>query len=167
MRQFVYRRIDTRSASSQLLHTKTTYEIKERMMNGFRDYFERGMALIRSEALINEMATVVREGSQAPGAPQNQNDDRVVAAALAIMCWNDQMRLKLLHEGVTWAEDKPELPIGHVNVAQHIVSNYFREIGISPDLDGIPKPRVRVTKGRPRWTRGQMGGNLVVQKQGV
>lgn len=167
MRQFVYRRIDTRSASSQLLHTKTTYEIKERMMNGFRDYFERDMAILRSEDLINEMATVVREGSSAPGAPASKNDDRVVSAALAIMCWNDQMRLKLLHEGIVWQENVPEKPIGHVNVAQHIVANYFRQIGISPDLDGLPRPRVRVSSGRPKWTRGVSGGNLVMSKQGV
>jgi hypothetical protein len=90
MRQYIYRRIDTRSAGSSLLHTKTTEDVKERMMNGLRDYFERDMAIIRSREMVEEMKRVVRDGGSAPGAPAGKNDDRVVSGALALMCWNDQ-----------------------------------------------------------------------------
>ena len=167
MRQFVYRRIDVRSAGSTLLHTKTTYEIKERMMNGMRDYVERGMAVVRSVPLVSEMETIVREGSSAPGAPQSKNDDRVIAAALAIMCWNDQMRMKLLNEGVIWEVDKPEPVIGRVDVAAHLVQNYFRSIGVLNDMEGIPEPRKKASARRPRWTESRAGGNVVYQKERV
>ena len=136
-------------------------------MNGMRDYVERGMAVVRSVPLVSEMETVVREGSSAPGAPQSQNDDRVIAAALAIMCWNDQMRMKLLNEGVIWEVDKPEPVIGRVDVAAHLVQNYFRSIGVLNDMEGIPEPRKKASARRPRWTESRAGGNVVYQKERV
>jgi len=165
MRQYIYKRIDTRNAGSSLLHTKTTEEVKERFMNGFRDYFERGMCVIHSRDLVEEMKKVVREGSGAPGAPAGRNDDRAVAAGLAIMCWNDQMRVKLLGEGIIW-RDMVETPkTDPRNVAEALVQNYFRKIGIVPELDGVPPPKKTVAVGRPKWSVARSGSNVSVRRE--
>lgn len=165
MRQYIYRRIDTRSAASSLLHTKTTEEVKERMMNGFRDYFERDMAILRSRKLVEEMKNVVREGGSAPGAPSGRNDDRVISAALALMCWNDQMRVKLLGEGVIWRDIVVKQQTDPTNQAERMVQNYFRSIGIIPELDGVPPPKKTVAVGRPRWSVARSGGTVSVRKE--
>lgn len=151
MRQYLYRRLDSFSKASNI-HTKTNYDIKERMMNGLRDNFERGILIIRSVAMVEEMKTVVRDGGQAPAAPGGQNDDRVVGAALAVMCWNDQLRTQLLAERVIWAEDEKtgEAIPEPRNRVESIVQNYMASIGIGP-ATGVPPPPKRVFRGKKTW----------------
>ena len=134
-------------------------------MNGFRDYFERDMAVIRSRDLVEEMKRVVRDGGAAPGAPAGRNDDRVVSAALALMTWNDQLRVRLLGEGVIWRDIEPKLITDPTSAAERLVQNYFREIGIVPELDGVPPPKKMVAAGRPRWSAARAGGTMNFHKE--
>ena len=151
MRQYLYRRLDSFSKPSNI-HTKTNYDIKERMMNALRDNFERGILVIRSAAMVEEMKTVVRNGGQAPAAPGGQNDDRVVGAALAVMCWNDQMRTQLLAQRVIWAEDEKtgEAIPEPRNRVESIVQDYMAKIGLGP-ASGVPLPPKRVFRGKKTW----------------
>jgi len=151
MRQYLFKRIDLFGKPSAL-HTKTNYDIKERMMNGVRDNFERGILVVHSAAMVEEMKTIVREGGDAPRAYGNNKDDRVVGAALAVMCWDDQVRGQLLSDRIIWAEDEKTgqaIPEPR-NAVENIVQNYFASIGIGPASD-VPRPPKRVFRGKKTW----------------
>lgn len=151
MRQYLYRRVDSYQAPN-MLHTKTDYNVKERIMNGFRDNFERGILVLRSQDLVDEMKSVAREGGHAPAAPAHKNDDRVVAGALAIMCWDDQLRSEMLAKRIIWTEDEKtgEAVEQPRNAVERLAQNYFAQIGIGPAGD-VPKPKRRVIRGKPTW----------------
>jgi hypothetical protein len=127
---YLYRRLDQISGTPGAVHTLMGQNFKERMMNTFRDYFERGMIEVRSRGLLDEMKSIVREGGSAPAAPDRSKDDRVMAAALAAITWNDHERTTLLarnqsYELVTGSEQKG--PMGQVD---RMVANYLSKIGI-------------------------------------
>jgi len=148
IKQYLFRRPDSTSGSTSFLHTKTNEDVKERMMNNMRDYIERGVMLCASEKLVTEMGSVRREGGSAPGAPSGKGDDRVVAAALAVMCWNDQLRTQLLSQGIIHIDvEKEEKQDNPVN---RIVSKYLTEIGLRPD--GLPPPKKTALTGQRRWS---------------
>lgn len=149
IKQYLFRRLDSVGGSSPFIHTKMTEDLKDRMMNGLRDYLERGALIPASEQLVAEMAVVRREGGNAPEAPQGQNDDRVTAAALACMCWNDQLRSQLLASGVVWREEAAKKGTESTPVGR-LVSKYLTSIGIVPP-DSPPPPKKSVAIGQRRW----------------
>jgi hypothetical protein len=151
IRQYLYKRVDSSGAPSNFRHTKTTYDIKEQMMNGLKDFMEREVVQVSSEALLSEMQSVRREPGEAPEAPSNRRDDRVTAAALATLAWNDQLRGQLLAQGVFYEPPKlvqiPSDPIaGHVNLN---VAKFLARIGILPE-GSPPPPKRTVVMGQKR-----------------
>lgn len=155
MRQYIFRKPDTFNGMLQAWHTKTTEEIKERIMNSLRDYLEREILVVRSAALVSEMQVVVRENGSAPGAGSRDKDDRVVGAALAVMAWHDQMRAQLLAKGVIWDEAKEAKAASgeaaaEQSVGERMVQNYFLRLGILPKDAPPPKPKISAP-GRPEW----------------
>lgn len=127
---YLYRRLDSIGGTPGAIHTLMGHDFKERMFNTYRDYFERGMIDVRSRGLLDEMKSVVREGGSAPAAPDRSKDDRVIAACLACLTWNDQERTRLMtqnasYELVTSSEGKG--PGGQVD---RMVANYLAKIGI-------------------------------------
>jgi hypothetical protein len=151
IKNYLYRKLDTFNKPSAI-HTKTNHEIKERMMNAYRDYFERGILIVRSQELVEEMKTIIRDGGSAPAARSGKKDDRVVGSALAVMCWNDQLRQQLLNAGVIWAEDPQtgkaiEEPRSQL---ERMVQGYFTSIGLGP-VAGVPPPKKVAYRGKPTW----------------
>jgi hypothetical protein len=151
MRHYLYKKIDTFNKPSAI-HTKTNYEIKERMMNSVRDYHERDILVIRSLDLVEEMRDIVRDGGDAPHARNGKHDDRVIGTGLAIMCWNDQMRSQLLAERVLYDKDEKtgegiEAPR---NPVEKIAREYFTSIGLGP-ASGAPPPKKVAYRGRQTW----------------
>jgi hypothetical protein len=134
MRDFMYRKYDSIYGTPGALHTQTNFQMKERMMNAYRDYIERNMAVPKSIDLVSEMADIVREGGSAPAAPSHRKDDRVIAAALAIMAWNDQVRTKLMSQGFNWEDQQKRIaePVrtGVQAAAPNMVRDYMRQLGI-------------------------------------
>jgi hypothetical protein len=90
LQNYLYKRIDSFGRPSAY-HWKSSPDTKERMLNFFKDCFERGSSQIRSVGLVEEMQTVVREEGQL-GAPGRGKDDRVIAAGLAHVAWADAVR---------------------------------------------------------------------------
>jgi hypothetical protein len=76
-------------------HIKTTAALKITFMERLRDFVSNGMFRIRSMDLVSEMKSIAREGDtiKAPGA---MKDDRVLAAAFAINCWENGPRRQLM-----------------------------------------------------------------------
>jgi hypothetical protein len=151
IRQYLYRRPDSNTGPTTFRHTKTTFDIRETMMNGLRDYLERGAVIMKSERLCAEMATVRREQGGVPEAPGNKRDDLVTASALACMCWNDQMRGSLLQQGIVWRQPKAGQTVDQKNPLTRLVDRYFTSIGITP-TGGVPPPAKKVAKGQRRWS---------------
>jgi hypothetical protein len=141
MSEYLYRKYDGLMGGPIALHTKTSLQVKERFMNAYRDYFERGMIEVRSVGLIEEMKEVVREAGAAPAAPESQNDDRVIAAALATMAWNDQVRQQLINKGITHDFVEKRVNNPQVGVTERTVSRFMQEIGVLRPVT-VKKPTV-------------------------
>jgi hypothetical protein len=143
MRDFLWRKYDAIYGTPAAIHTQTTFQVKERLMNTFRDYVERKMVVPYSRELVSEMTSIERLAGQAPGAPDHRKDDRVIAAALAILAWNDQVRPKLMAQGLIFKnaqQEAAELAAQNNGVAvagPRMVRTYMKSLGIlynKPDV---------------------------------
>jgi hypothetical protein len=131
MRKYLYRRLDSFSGPGAM-HTMMGHEMKERMMNQFRDYYERGFVIVKSRGLLDEMKTIEREGGAAPAAHGRAKDDRVMAAGLAVIAWNDQERTKLITYNATYDLVTKAEAGGAQGVVDRLVANYLKKVGLDP-----------------------------------
>ncbi len=125
---YLYKRLDSITGTPGAIHTLMGHDFKERMLNTYRDYYERGMVEVRSRGLLDEMKSIEREGGDAPAAAGKAKDDRVIAAALACLTWNDQERTQLLARNASYAlvtESEGKGPMGQVD---RMVANYLTKI---------------------------------------
>jgi hypothetical protein len=108
----------------------TTASSKERMLNYMKDYFERGMMNIVSMDTLDEMKCIVREQGFI-GAPGRSKDDRVIATALAVAAYAEQLQPRLLQMKITRAVSKSQetMTPEEITVGKN-VSNYLKYIGI-------------------------------------
>jgi len=132
MQNYLYKRVDQLSGVPNAFHTQTTYQSKDRYMNNFRDYFERGMAQPRSVELVNEMKGIVREEGAAPAAGSRTTDDRVTAGALAVHAWSEHLMIKLAMMGISRAvsQQRETNAAKLVTVGDRMVHDYLRKIGV-------------------------------------
>lgn len=135
MREYLYKRPDSLSGGGYARHWVTTSNTKERMLNGFKDYFERGLLKVRSTDLLDEMKSVVRDGGSIAASGRGK-DDRVIASGLASVLWNDQVRFQLVQMGetstVAMTRERAESGEGSQETAvSSNIRNYLRNIGIA------------------------------------
>jgi hypothetical protein len=128
--QYLYRRQDSISGMPGAIHTKSNYDVKERMLNTYRDYYERGFLVVKSRGLLDEMKGIEREGGQAPAAPGRKKDDRVISAALACIAWNDQQRTTLIARNASYDLVTNSDVKGPQNVVARQVTAYLAKLGI-------------------------------------
>jgi hypothetical protein len=96
---YIYNRSDAMGPG----HTwqwKTNVQLKVTIMERLRDFVSNGMLRVRSIETLEEMRTVARDGDsiEAQGAAK---DDRVLALALGVRCWEDRARRALLNKKLT------------------------------------------------------------------
>ena len=94
VRTYLYSRVDSMQGSAAY-HIKTTAALKITFMERLRDFVSNGMFRIRSMDLVEEMKSIAREGDTIK-APGSMKDDRVLAAAFAINCWETGPRRLLM-----------------------------------------------------------------------
>lgn len=94
IRHYLYRRPDS-LAGGRLLQWETTWKTKQIMMNLLRDTVERGMITINSPEWPEEARYVTQNGSRIQAEGQHK-DDRVVALALGVVAWQQQVLPELL-----------------------------------------------------------------------
>lgn len=99
VRTYIYSRPDSLQGG-MALHLKTTQALKVTFMERLRDYITSKQVRVRSIELINEMRTIAREGDSIK-APGSMKDDRVLAAAFAIHCWELGPRKRLITQRLT------------------------------------------------------------------
>lgn len=114
---------------------------KWEIMLQLKDAHNTGQLVIRSAPLIEEMLTVVQDGSEI-GAPGKGKDDRVLGAALATRAWIDWVRGGMIANGemmnvVLQREASGEQERG-ASVVDHIVRNFLKK-----QEDYEPEPTAR------------------------
>lgn len=102
-RNYIYTRSDSMGAGHNL-HFKTTQQLKVAYMERLRDFIHNDGIVIRSRETLEEMVGVTREGDTIGAEGQNR-DDRTVALALGVRCWEERVRRTLVNQGVTRASD--------------------------------------------------------------
>jgi len=85
---------------------KTNQQLKVQIMEGLRNNFHNGVALIRSSPALEEMKTIVREGDKIGAAQKNGRDDMNFALALCNRGWEERKRLSLVAQNRTREADK-------------------------------------------------------------
>lgn len=152
MREFMYRKYDSVYGSAGALHTQTTFQMKERMLNNMRDYVERGMATISSIDLLDEMKAVVRMSGSAPSADGRNHDDRVIAASLALLAWNDQVRTRLMSMNVSRDSEisrREDLTKSAIEIrGPSLVRNYLTDLGVLVNKNNALTSNVRIARSR-------------------
>lgn len=131
MSNYIWRRNDTLGGPSNSIGWLTTSATKERMLSYFKDYFERGMLTVKSLELIDEMKTIIRDGGSIEASGRNK-DDRVIAAALAVAAYAEQVQPRLIQQRITRDVSKKQEDKTPEQVAMNRnVSNYLKNIGFN------------------------------------
>jgi hypothetical protein len=130
MQNYIWRKMDNFGGISNSIGFMTTHQTKERMMNYMKDFFERQMMNIYSMELLEEMKTVVREDGFL-GAPGRSKDDRVIASALAVVAWAEQVQPRLIVGRITRDRQakQDQQPEGEKYVGK-VAANYLHKIGL-------------------------------------
>ncbi|NBU71315.1 MAG: hypothetical protein EBS53_07690 [Bacteroidetes bacterium] len=129
MQYYLWRRNDSLGGISNSLGWLTTSQTKERMLNYFKDYFERGMLKVYSLDLLDEMKSITRDGSQIAAYGRGK-DDRVMATGLACAAFAEQLQSRLIQGRLTRERQAPiEDKTPDQMAYQKSVSNYLKNIG--------------------------------------
>ena len=129
MKNYIWRKNDTLNGLTNSIGWQTTSQTKERMMNYFKDYFERGMLIVRSTELIEEMKTIVRDGGTIH-APGRNKDDRAIATGLACAVFAEQVQPQLIMRRLTRdISHKTEHLTAEEQSVTRGVSTYLQRIG--------------------------------------
>lgn len=130
MSNYIWRRNDTLGGMSNSIGWMTTPQSKERMLNYFKDYFERGMMKVLSFDLLTEMKSIVRDGGTL-AAPGRGKDDRVIAAALSCAAYAEQVQPRLIAAKITRnvSHAQEDMTPEQVAVGRN-VSDYLKKIGV-------------------------------------
>lgn len=94
VKTYIYNRADAMGPGFNY-HFKTNVSLKVSLMERLRDFMQNGMLRIKSMSLIEEARTIAREGDSIE-APGSMKDDRVMAMALAVHCWEDRCRKDMM-----------------------------------------------------------------------
>jgi hypothetical protein len=94
VKTYIYNRPDAMGPGFNY-HFLTNVRQKTDIMNRLRDFLQNGMLRVRSMSFIEEARTVAQDGDSIE-APGSMKDDRVVAMALAVHCWETRARKDML-----------------------------------------------------------------------
>lgn len=137
IQNFLFKRIDQISGAPNALHWQTTLQSKERAMNTYRDYFERGIAVPRSYGLVDEMKGIQREEGKAPEASSRTHDDRVSGASLAVVAWAEMLMIRLSimgmgydHSMLRQGDREQQAAVGS-DVGNRLVQNMMNRVGFT------------------------------------
>jgi len=129
VRWYLYHRPDSMSAG-YVYNWKTNLDNKMTIMNQLRDSYTLKQIRIRSLPLLDEMSTMIQDGSSIEGSGRHK-DDRVMASALAIKTWIDWVRPGMIEQAMTYervtAEERQHLEHPEMNMVQYAVTDFFKQ----------------------------------------
>jgi hypothetical protein len=123
MKHFFYKRMDT-FGGDLVYQWRTSGELKQRLMNQYKNGVELGRIIPRSVPLLEEMRRIVNNDGHI-GGEGRAKDDRVIAAALAYQGWNMWVQPRCKAQGLTLAtSDQEQGPITRT------IHNYLKRVNI-------------------------------------
>lgn len=126
-RWFLYHRPDT-PGQGYMYNWKTNFDNKIEMFNGMRDEYNSSRLVIRGSHLLEEMTTLVQNGTSI-GASGRNKDDRPFAAGLACYAWRTWVRFPMMAENRTFEIEmrkQQEIDASGGNVVQGIIPFFFQ-----------------------------------------
>ena len=99
-KNYLYARPDALIPGQGSVHWKTQGPNKVAFMERLRDFTTNGTLILRSRDVISEMRTVTRDGDTIK-SEGSDHDDRVLAVALGVLCWEQHERKQLIAQGRT------------------------------------------------------------------
>lgn len=99
VRNYIFARSDSMGSGNNY-HWKTQSSLKVAIMERLRDMMHNGSLQIKSQDTLEEMRAITREGDCIEAKGRNK-DDRAVAMAMAVRCWEDRVRRRLINENKT------------------------------------------------------------------
>ena len=130
MQNYLWRRNDTLGGPGNSIGWLTTPATKERMLAYYKDYFERGLMKVLSIDLLDEMKAIVRDGGSIAAFGRGK-DDRVIATALGVAAYAEQVQPRLMQAKVTRSVNKAQEEFTPEQLAtQRGVSTYLKRIGV-------------------------------------
>jgi hypothetical protein len=142
-RWYLYHRPDS-MGKGYVYNFKTGFESKRRAWGSLKNMHYSQELLINSRPLVEEMTTVRQEGSEL-GASGRNNDDRVMAAALAAYAYKEWRQRELVAANETYEvtmlrENGAETQGG--SIVGMIARNYMKQVEraeLEAELDTTPK----------------------------
>ncbi len=131
MQHYLWRRNDSMGGMSNSIGWVTTHSSKERMLNYFKDYFERNMCKVYSTELLDEMKGIVREDGTIAAYGRGK-DDRVIASALACAAYAEQVQPRLIAQRITRVQKESQDNLDQnpeFAQVQRQVNNYLKALG--------------------------------------
>ena len=131
MQHYLWRRNDSMGGISNSIGWVTTHSSKERMLNYFKDYFERGMCNVYSIDLLDEMKGIVRDQGTIAAYGRGK-DDRVIASALACAAYAEQVQPRLIAARVTRVQKEAQDASATNPEGEQVrrqVNNYLKALG--------------------------------------
>lgn len=131
---FLYAREDSLKGRPIGKHTMTTERIKDGYLSLMRGAFECGTYIPHSWWLLEEMRSFIRDGGWL-GASGNAKDDRVIAAALSYLAYNNTLRNQLIVRRVDWWPEDERIAMEEDRrqqkpaVMPRLVQNFMEDIG--------------------------------------
>ena len=127
IRTYMWRRPDTPGTLAN--HWRTSHESKKIAMYALRDNFELGRHLINSIQCLEEMKGVVNDDGYI-GADGRAKDDRVMAAALASIYWQQWVQPRMKAQGLSYEKVMQNAVTGGPTVAEAAAINYLRRMRV-------------------------------------
>jgi hypothetical protein len=131
MQHYLWRRNDSMGGMSNSIGWVTTHGSKERMLNYFKDYFERGMCKVYSSELLDEMKGIVRDQGTIAAYGRGK-DDRVIASALACAAYAEQVQPRLIAARITKVQKEAQDTAATNPEGEQVrrqVNNYLKALG--------------------------------------
>jgi hypothetical protein len=129
VKTYIYTRPDSMGAGYNW-HFLTNARLKITLFERLRDFISNGKLWIRSNALVEEMRSVAREGDSI-GAPESMKDDRVMAMALAAHYWDTKIRNGLVQARRTRDSEAARKNMSVISQAElfssHQLSSFFAQ----------------------------------------
>lgn len=104
VKNYIYTRSDSMGMGHSY-HWQTTERLKVTIMERLRDMTNAGIVHIRSRDTLEEMKSITREGDQIK-AQGSKKDDRVMALAMSIRCWEERVRRHLIAQKRSRTDDE-------------------------------------------------------------
>lgn len=147
VRQYMYARQDSIHQAPSGVHWITSIKNKVQIMERFRDLLTLRQLELRSAALLEEMQTTEREGDSIHGSESNQ-DDRVMAMAMAIKCYEDSEKPSLRARGMT-----REMVARTRSATQADMQQLFSQSLVSSFFNAQQRERTKLQRAVRRGTR--------------